>query len=474
MTETRFQAVHIIGGGLAGSEAAWQVAARGVPVVLHEMRPERTTAAHKTGSLAELVCSNSFRSDDHEHNAVGLLHAEMRRLGSLVMRAADANQVPAGGALAVDRDGFAHAITAALEADPLIEIRREEIAGLPPADWDSVIIATGPLTSPALAEAIGRRTGEDALAFFDAIAPIVHRDSIDMSVAWLQSRYDKAGPGGSGADYVNCPLTREQYHAFVAALVAGDKVSFHDWEAATPYFDGCLPIEVMAERGPETLRHGPMKPFGLTNPHAPTVKAYAVVQLRQDNKLGTLFNMVGFQTKLKHGEQTRIFRTIPGLEKAEFARLGGLHRNTFLNAPKLLDGTLRLKAEPRLRFAGQVTGCEGYVESAAVGLLAGRFAAAERRSEALLAPPPTTAHGALLAHITGGHVETIDAGPRSYQPMNVNFGLFPPLAHPVKSEDGKRLRGTEKTLAKKRAISRRALVDIERWIAGDQHAAAAE
>jgi methylenetetrahydrofolate--tRNA-(uracil-5-)-methyltransferase len=479
MADARVQAVHIVGGGLAGSEAAWQIASRGVPAVLHEMRPDRTTAAHKTGALAELVCSNSFRSDDHEHNAVGLLHAEMRRLGSLVMRAADANQVPAGGALAVDREGFASAITAALEAHPLVEIRCEEIAGLPPADWDSVIIATGPLTSPALADAIARRSGEDALAFFDAIAPIVHRESIDMSVAWPQSRYDKVGPGGSGADYLNCPLTREQYHGFVAALVAGDKVSFHDWEAATPYFDGCLPIEVMAERGPETLRHGPMKPFGLTNPRAPTVKPYAVVQLRQDNKLGTLFNMVGFQTKLKHGEQTRIFRTIPGLERAEFARLGGLHRNTFLNAPKLLDATLRLKAEPRLRFAGQITGCEGYVESAAIGLLAGRFAAAERMSETLvsqatLAPPPTTAHGALIAHITGGHVATIDAGPRSYQPMNVNFGLFPPLTHPVKSDDGKRLRGTEKTLAKKRALSRRALVDLERWITGGDHAVAAE
>jgi methylenetetrahydrofolate--tRNA-(uracil-5-)-methyltransferase len=473
MADLRFQAVHIIGGGLAGSEAAWQVAARGVPVMLHEMRPERTTAAHKTASLAELVCSNSFRSDDREHNAVGLLHEEMRRLGSLIMRAADANQVPAGGALAVDREGFAAAVTAELAAHPLIDIRREEIAGLPPADWDSVIVATGPLTSPALADAIGALTGKDALAFFDAIAPIIHRDTIDMSVAWLQSRYDKAGPGGSGADYVNCPLTREQYLAFVDALVAGDKVSFHDWEAATPYFDGCLPIEVMAERGRETLRHGPMKPFGLTNPHAPTVKPYAVVQLRQDNKLGTLFNMVGFQTKLKHGEQTRIFRTIPGLEKAEFARLGGLHRNTFLDAPKLLDGALRLNTDPRLRFAGQITGCEGYVESAAIGLLAGRFAAAERRAEALIPPPPTTAHGALLAHITGGHVETIDSGPRSYQPMNVNFGLFPPLAHPVKREDGGRLRGTEKTLAKKRALTARALVDLEHWIGGD-HAAAAE
>jgi methylenetetrahydrofolate--tRNA-(uracil-5-)-methyltransferase len=479
MTDERLQAVHIIGGGLAGSETAWQIAARGIPAVLHEMRPLRATAAHKTAALAELVCSNSFRSDDREHNAVGLLHEEMRRLGSLVMRAADANQVPAGGALAVDREGFAAAVTADLAAHPLIEIRREEITALPPTDWDNVIVATGPLTSPALAGAIAKLTGADALAFFDAIAPIVHRESIDMSVAWLQSRYDKAGPGGSGADYINCPLTREQYGAFVDALLAGDKVSFHEWEKATPYFDGCLPIEVMAERGRETLRHGPMKPFGLTNPHAPDVKAYAVVQLRQDNKLGTLFNMVGFQTKLKHGEQVSVFRTIPGLEKAEFARLGGLHRNTFLDAPKLLDGTLRLHADPRLRFAGQITGCEGYVESAAIGLLAGRFAAAARRSEALLPPPPTTAHGALLSHITGGHVETIDAGPRSYQPMNVNFGLFPPLEHPVKGDSGQRLRGTEKTLAKKRALSARALADLERWItggpgAGGEHAVAAE
>jgi methylenetetrahydrofolate--tRNA-(uracil-5-)-methyltransferase len=466
------QAIHIIGGGLAGSEAAWQIAARQVPVVLHEMRPLVTTAAHKTDALAELVCSNSFRSDDHEHNAVGLLHAEMRRLGSLIMRAGDANQVPAGGALAVDRDGFAAAVTAALEAHPLIEIRREEVAGPPPADWDSVIVATGPLTSPALAAAIARATNEDALAFFDAIAPIVHRDSIDMSVAWLQSRYDKIGPGGSGADYVNCPLTREQYDVFVDALLAGEKTPIHEWEG-TPYFDGCLPIEVMAERGRETLRHGPMKPFGLTNPHAPQVKAYAVVQLRQDNKLGTLFNMVGFQTKLRHGEQVRIFRTIPGLEGAEFARLGGLHRNTFLNSPKLLDPILRLKAEPRLRFAGQITGCEGYVESAAIGLLVGRFAAAERLGEVLAPPPPTTAHGALLAHITGGHVETIDAGPRSYQPMNVNFGLFPPLAHPpAKDAAGNRLRGPEKSLAKRQALCRRALADLELWAAGESRVAA--
>jgi methylenetetrahydrofolate--tRNA-(uracil-5-)-methyltransferase len=468
--------VHVIGGGLAGSEAAWQIAASDVPVVLHEMRPKRMTAAHKTAALAELVCSNSFRSDDKELNAVGLLHEEMRRLGSLVMRTADAHQVPAGSALAVDRDGFAAAITAALATQPLIEIRREEIAGLPPADWDSVIITTGPLTSPALADAVAKLTGEHALAFFDAIAPIVHRETIDMSRAWLQSRYDKAGPGGSDAAYVNCPLTREQYEAFVDALLGGEKVAFHDWE--TPYFDGCLPIEVMAERGRETLRHGPLKPFGLTNLHAPNIKPYAVVQLRQDNRLGTLFNMVGFQTKLKHGEQTRIFRTIPGLERAEFARLGGLHRNTFLNAPKLLDGGLRLKAEPRLRFAGQITGCEGYVESAAVGLLAGRFAAAERLGRLLMPPPPTTAHGALLAHITAGHIETAacaqTAGARSYQPMNVNFGLFPPLAHPLRGEQGQRLRGSEKGLAKKRAFTRRALADIARWISGDDRAVAAE
>jgi methylenetetrahydrofolate--tRNA-(uracil-5-)-methyltransferase len=474
MSMSSTQAVHVIGGGLAGSEAAWQLASRGVPVVLHEMRPVRATDVHKTDNLAELVCSNSFRSDDHEHNAVGLLHEEMRRLGSLVMRAADTHQVPAGGALAVDRDGFSAAITAALASHPLVTIAREEIAGLPPTAWDNVIIATGPLTSPALAEAIRQRTGADALAFFDAIAPIVHRDSIDLGVAWFQSRYDKEGPGGSGADYINCPLTREQYGGFVEALVAGDKIAFHEWEG-TPYFDGCLPIEVMAERGPETLRHGPMKPFGLTNPHAPQVKPYAIVQLRQDNKLGTLFNMVGFQTKLRHGEQTRIFRTIPGLEQAEFARLGGLHRNTYLNAPQLLDETLRLKAEPRLRFAGQITGCEGYVESAAMGLLAGRFAAAERLGERLSLPPPTTAHGALLGHITGGHVETIDAGPRSYQPMNVNFGLFPPLTAALdeRDENGKRLRGPPKALAKKRALCRRGLDDLAQW-SGAAHSVAAE
>jgi methylenetetrahydrofolate--tRNA-(uracil-5-)-methyltransferase len=465
--------IHIVGGGLAGSEAAWQIAARGVPVVLHEMRPARGTAAHKTAGLAELVCSNSFRSDDADTNAVGVLHAEMRRLGSLIMRCADAHQVPAGGALAVDRDEFSGAVTAALAQHPLIHIERREIEGLPPPDWDSVIVATGPLTSPALAEAIRGLTGTESLAFFDAIAPIVHRDSIDMSVAWRQSRYDKPGPGGSGADYINCPLTREQYEAFVDALLAGDKVSFHEWETSTPYFDGCLPIEVMAERGRETLRHGPLKPFGLTNAHNPAQKPYAVIQLRQDNKLGTLFNMVGFQTKLKHAEQIRIFRTIPGLEKAEFARLGGLHRNTFLNSPVLLDETLRLRAQPRLRFAGQITGCEGYVESAAIGLLAGRFAASERLGEPVSLPPPTTAHGALLGHITGGHVETIDAGPRSFQPMNINFGLFPPLSGvATRNEQGRRLRGTEKSIAKKRALAARALADLDCWIGGRNRVAA--
>ncbi|KMO30777.1 methylenetetrahydrofolate--tRNA-(uracil(54)-C(5))-methyltransferase (FADH(2)-oxidizing) TrmFO [Methylobacterium aquaticum] len=457
--------IHVVGGGLAGSEAAWQIAEAGLPVVLHEMRPLRGTEAHQTQNLAELVCSNSFRSDDAEQNAVGLLHQEMRRLGSLVMRCGDANQVPAGGALAVDRDGFSRAVTAALDGHPNVTIAREEIDGVPPAAWDSVIVATGPLTAPGLAEGIRGLTGADSLAFFDAIAPIVHRDSIDMGKAWFQSRYDKVGPGGTGADYINCPLDREQYAAFVAALVAGDKTSFKEWEASTPYFDGCLPIEVMAERGPETLRHGPMKPFGLTNPHNPTVKAYAIVQLRQDNALGTLYNMVGFQTKLRHAEQVRIFRTIPGLENAEFARLGGLHRNTYLDSPRLLDATLRLKAAPRLRFAGQITGCEGYVESAAIGLMAGRFAAAERQGRILEPLPVTTALGALIGHITGGHVLAEDAGaPRSFQPMNVNFGLFPPLDRAPKAPDGKRLRGPEKAQAKKRAMTDRARASLSEWL----------
>jgi methylenetetrahydrofolate--tRNA-(uracil-5-)-methyltransferase len=466
--------VHIVGAGLAGSEAAWQVARSGVPVVVHEMRPVRMTEAHRTDGLAELVCSNSFRSDDAANNAVGLLHAEMRRLGSLIMRAADANQVPAGGALAVDRDGFSAAVTRGLHDHPLIEIRRGEIDGLPPEHWRNVIVATGPLTSAPLAEAIRDLTDENALAFFDAIAPIVHRDSIDMSVAWFQSRYDKLGPGGTGADYINCPLTKEQYDAFVDALITGEKTDFKEWEMNTPYFDGCLPIEVMAERGRETLRHGPMKPVGLTNPRDPTVKAYAIVQLRQDNKLGTLYNMVGFQTKLKHGAQQRIFRTIPGLENAEFARLGGLHRNTFLNSPKLLDPQLRLRAQPRLRFAGQMTGCEGYVESASIGLIAGLYAAANARAATLIPPPATTALGSLLGHITGGHIETIEPGARSFQPMNINFGLFPPLANPpTRNSEGARLRGNEKAVAKRQAISARALADLDRWIADSLNIAAA-
>ena len=452
--------IHVIGGGLAGSEAAWQIATAGVQVVLHEMRPERATDAHKTAGLAELVCSNSFRSDDAEGSAIGLLHAELRRAGSLIMRAGDANQVPAGGALAVDRDGFSAAVEAALSSHPLVSIERGEVAGLPPADWDSVIVATGPLTSPALAQAILGLTGEDELSFFDAIAPIVHFDSIDMSVAWFQSRYDKSGPGGNGADYINCPMNRDQYGAFVQALLDGEKTDFKAWEASTPYFEGCLPIEVMAERGVETLRHGPMKPMGLTNPRAPDEKPYAVVQLRQDNALGTLYNMVGFQTKLRHGEQSRIFRTIPGLEHAQFARLGGLHRNTFLNSPKLLDATLRLRAMPRLRFAGQVTGVEGYVESASIGLLAGRFAAAERLGGNVAAPAPTTALGALLGHITGGH---LDSGKGSFQPMNVNFGLFPPIEMPT-TADGKRLRGKAKGPARKRALCQRAIADIDHWL----------
>jgi methylenetetrahydrofolate--tRNA-(uracil-5-)-methyltransferase len=457
------QPIHVIGGGLAGCEAAWQIAKAGVPVILHEMRPARGTEAHRTERLAELVCSNSFRSDDALNNAVGVIHREMRALGSLVMGSADAHQVPAGGALAVDRDGFSAAVEAAILAEPLIRVERGEIAVLPPEGWDNVIVATGPLTSPALAAAIRALTGEDALAFFDAIAPIVHRDSIDMSVAWPQSRYDKAGPGGSGADYLNCPMSRDQYQAFVDALLAADKTEFREFEG-TPYFDGCLPIEVMAERGRETLRHGPMKPVGLTNAHHPETKPYAVVQLRQDNALGTLFNIVGFQTKLKYGEQARVFRLIPGLENAEFARLGGLHRNTFLNSPRLLDARLRLKAAPRLRFAGQITGCEGYVESAAIGLLAGRFAAAERLARPLSPPPPTTAMGALLNHVTGGHIEAIDAGPRSFQPMNVNFGLFPPILEPRVDESGKRLRGPERGAARKRALSARADVDMVKWI----------
>ena len=472
LSSTRPAPVHVIGGGLAGSEAAWQIAAAGVPVVLHEMRPQRPTEAHRGDGLAELVCSNSLRSDDADTNAVGVIHREMRRMGSLIMRAADANQVPAGGALAVDREAFSATITRAIESHPLVTLERAEVVGLPPSDWDNVVIATGPLTSPSLAAAIGGLTGEDDLAFFDAIAPVVHRDSIDMSKAWFQSRYDKAGPGGTGADYINCPLSREQYEAFIDALLAADvTTSVHD--ATTPYFNGCLPIEIMAERGRETLRHGPMKPVGLTNPHDPMVKARAVVQLRQDNALGTLYNMVGFQTKMKHAAQVSVFQMIPGLRDAAFARLGGIHRNTFLNAPKALDERLRLKAMPRLRFAGQITGCEGYVESAAIGLIAGRLAAADRLERPFVMPPATTAVGALINHITGGHIVSIDAGPQSFQPMNVNFGLFPPLTEPVVGEAGKRLRGPEKSVARKKALSRRAAIDLDAWL-GSTLAVAAE
>jgi methylenetetrahydrofolate--tRNA-(uracil-5-)-methyltransferase len=451
--------VHIVGAGMAGSEAAWQAAEAGCRVVLHEMRPVRGTEAHRTADCAELVCSNSFRSDDAETNAVGLLHAEMRRAGSLIMATADRHRLPAGGALAVDREPFAAAVTAALAGHPNIEIRREEV-GWPPADWRSVIVATGPLTAPALAEAIRARTGADALAFFDAIAPIVHFDSVDLSRAWFQSRYDKGETEADRTAYLNCPMTRAEYDRFVDALLAAPVSDFKDWERDTPYFEGCLPIEVMAARGRETLRHGPMKPVGLTNPHAPDAKPWAVVQLRRDNALGTLYNIVGFQTKMKHGAQTEVLRLIPGLEGAAFARLGGIHRNTFINSPRLLDGSLRLKAEPRLRFAGQITGVEGYVESAAMGLLAGRFAAGEAAGRPMAPPPPETAHGALLAHVTGG------AEVATFQPMNVNFGLFPPVtAH---ARGGRAARKD----ARARAMSERALRAFDAWLA-DVRAAAA-
>ena len=450
--------LHVIGGGLAGSEAAWQAARMGVPVILHEMRPERGTDAHQTDGLAELVCSNSFRSDDAVFNAVGLLHEEMRRMGSLIMAMADSNRVPAGGALAVDRDAFSKAVEKAIDDEPLITVDRHEVCGPIPDSWDSVIVATGPLTSQSLGTTVADLTGREALAFFDAIAPIVHKDSIDFSKAWFQSRYDKAAlgvpGGGDGKDYINCPLDKEQYDAFIQALIDGDKTEFKEWEG-TPYFEGCLPIEVMAERGQKTLAYGPMKPVGLTNPNNPTVKAYGIVQLRQDNALGTLYNMVGFQTKLTYGEQKRIFRTIPGLENAEFARLGGLHRNTFLNSPTLLDNTLRLKSVPRIRFAGQITGCEGYVESASVGLIAGRFAAAEKMQTPIPAPPATTALGALLLHITGG------ADAETFQPMNVNFGLFPPLEGAESlNEKGRRLKGKDR----KQGLSDRARHDFSIWL----------
>ena len=430
--------IHIIGGGLAGSEAAWQLAEAGVRVRLSEMRGVEGTPAHHTDGLAELVCSNSFRSDDADNNAVGLLHAEMRAMGSLTMREGDRHRVPAGSALAVDRDGFSQGVTAALQAHPNVEIVRERVDALPATP---AIIATGPLTAAPLASSIASATGLDSLAFFDAIAPIVHRESIDMNIAWFQSRWDK----GDGDDYINCPLEKDQYLAFVAGLLDGEKTEFREWEKSTLYFEGCMPIEVMASRGPETLRHGPMKPFGLRNPR--TGKGtYAVVQLRQDNALGTLWNIVGFQTKLKHAEQVRLFRTIPGLARAEFARLGGLHRNTFIRSPELLDQQLRLKQAPHIRFAGQITGCEGYVESAAIGLIAGRFAAAELAGQTLASPPPTTALGALLSHITGG------AEAASYQPMNVNFGLFPPLDEKAKKAE------------RKLALTSRARRDLQGWL----------
>lgn len=441
------KSIHIIGGGLAGSEAAWQIAERGHPVILHEMRGIRSTPAHQTEFLAELVCSNSFRSDDAEHNAVGLLHAEMRDLDSLVMESADSARLPAGSALAVDRDLFATQVSKRIESHPNITIRREIISEIPDA-WEHVIIATGPLTDSGLAEDIARRTGSAHLAFFDAIAPIVHGDSIDMSVAWRQSRYDKKTGGGQHApgegDYINCPLDREQYEAFVAALIAGEKGDFREWEKDTPYFDGCMPIEVMAERGPETLRFGPMKPVGLRDPRYGR-RPHAVVQLRQDNAQGTLWNIVGFQTKLRHAEQVRVFRTIPGLENAEFARLGGLHRNSFIRSPVLLDPTLRLKSDPRIMFAGQITGCEGYVESAAVGLMAGRYLADRLQGRTPVPPPPETAFGALLAHLTGG------ADAELFQPMNVNFGLFPPL---LSGERGRE---------RKAAMARRAREALNQW-----------
>lgn len=441
----------ILGGGLAGAEAAWQAARAGVAVTLVEMRPQRMTEAHASDHLAELVCSNSLRADDPLGNAVGLLHEEMRRAGSIILACADACRVPAGGALAVDREGFAAAVTATLLAHPLIRLERREATALPPPAAGPAIVATGPLTAPLLAEAIAAATGQAALSFFDAIAPIVYRDSIDFSKAWFQSRYDK----GDGADYINCPLSEAEYTAFLDAVLAADVALPRAWEEI-PYFDGCLPIEVMARRGPQTLAHGPMKPVGLTNPHQPGCRPHAVVQLRQDNALGTLYNMVGFQTRLRHGAQTQVFRLIPGLEQAEFARLGGMHRNTFLNSPRVLDGELRLKNRPHLRFAGQITGCEGYVESAAIGLLAGRFAAADALGVSLTPPPATTAMGALLAHITGG------AEADSFQPMNITFGLFPPLeARPVKPGGKPRLpKGRER----KAAQARRALADLRAWL----------
>ena len=453
--DTQNNPVHVIGAGLAGSEAAWQLARAGIPVMLHEMRPNTMTAAHQSDGFAELVCSNSFRADDHTANAVGLLHEELRNMDSLIMRAADATRVPAGGALAVDREAFSTHVQVAIHGEGNIKIRRFEVTDLHKFDGQDVIVATGPLTSDALSQSIRELTGSSQMAFFDAIAPIVYKDSIDFDKAWFQSRYDK----GDGKDYINCALDKDQYHRFIDDLVSGEKVAFKDWEADTPYFEGCLPIEVMAERGPETLTFGPMKPVGLTNPNAPDKRPYAVVQLRQDNKIGTLWNMVGFQTKLTYGEQKRIFRTIPGLENAEFARLGGMHRNTFIKSPELLDETLQLKSRPGLRFAGQITGCEGYVESTAIGLLAGRFTAAQRRGQTLAPPPATTALGALLGHVTGG------AEAETFQPMNINFGLFPPAEIDDRPPEmrGKRLKRGQRKAARKAACCARALNDLATW-----------
>ncbi len=448
------QELHIVGGGMAGSEAAWQAAQLGVNVVIHEMRPKVETFAHRTGNLAEMVCSNSFRSDDDEQNAVGLLHWEMRAAGGLIMATADRHRLPAGGALAVDRDPFAEDVTAALKALPNVRVEYGEITELPrDGQW---IIATGPLTSSALGQAIAAETGADALAFFDAIAPIVYAESIDMSKAWMQSRYDKGETEEERKAYLNCPMDRAQYEAFIDALLAADKTEFHEGETAG-YFDGCLPIEVMAERGRETLRHGPMKPVGLTNPHQPDVKAHAVVQLRRDNALGTLYNIVGFQTKMKYGAQASVFKMIPGLENASFARLGGIHRNTFLNSPTLLDDQMRLRSQPNVRFAGQITGVEGYVESAAMGLLAGRLAVAEIKGEAAAPPPPTTATGALITHITGG------ADAKTFQPMNVNFGLFPPVEGLKSGRRGRKDRY--------KAYTDRAKTDWQGWLDGATPAA---
>lgn len=444
--------VHIIGAGLAGSEAAWQLAERGVKTVIHEMRPSKASPAHKTEYCAELVCSNSLRSDDYEHNAVGLMHEEMRRAGSLIMQCADATKVPAGGALAVDRDGFAETVTRKLKSHPLISFINEEITALPAAEDGSFIIASGPLTSEALIASILKEVNAQALNFYDAIAPVVYKESIDFDKAWYQSRYDK----GDKFDYINCPLTQKEYYAFVNALLSAEKVEFHDFEKEASYFDGCLPIEIMAERGIETLVFGPMKPVGLTNPHNPEQKPYAVVQLRQDNKEDTLRNMVGFQTKLKYGEQQRIFRMIPGLENAEFARLGGIHRNTFIKSPILLDDFLRLKSRPNLRFAGQITGCEGYIESAAIGLLAGYFAACEARQVQPVLPPETTALGAMLKHLRD------DTNIDNFQPMNINFGIFPTIqGETTKNGKFRKIKGMER----KEAYCRRALADIENWIA---------